>query len=673
MTPVRLKKNQSGLPFRDPVFMGFRIVMNSVLKKRIRRGVWGMLAMLGLVAGCRSVPEHRAAVDRRAEALLAGAQQAALGVAEPLEIESPADTLRRRLMLDQGLAHGGPASLGVADLPDTVYWQQSRHRSAEEAPATGEGAADALILDMLNALQVAARNSREYQQAKESLFREALRLDLERDAFRSAFSAGLSGQLEHDRSETGAFRVGDGEEGAPEAGESVTRLSGSSSVGVTRRFRNGTELSGRIAVDLVKLLTQDATTSLGLLADASISIPLLRGSGRLVAGEPLEQAERNLVYEVYAFERFKRAFAVRIAREYLGVLQEQQQVVNVEENYRRLIASTRRARRLADAGLLPEFQHDQAVQDELRARTRWIEAVERHATRLETFRVSIGLPPDAAVSLDTAELQRLHLAYGDSSDAQDAMADPRDDASGAPVFNPPVNADTEPLSSSDPDAAGPLEMPPEIAIPLALERRLDLRVAGERVADAQRRVFVAADALRAELTLLGRAQMRGRRISGGDAGSDTVNPSPDRGIYLGALNLDLPFKRTREQAAYRQSLLDLESAVRGVQALEDQIKLEIRGQLRDLQVAREGVRIQRQAVALAEKRVHSTDLFLQAGRAQIRDLLESQEALLNARNGLTSAIVNYRNAELALQRDLEVLTVNRDGLWEEFTPEERTP
>jgi len=79
------------------------------------------------------------------------------------------------------------------------------------------------------------------------------------------------------------------------------------------------------------------------------------------------------------------------------------------------------------------------------------------------------------------------------------------------------------------------------------------------------------------------------------------------------------------------------------------------------------------AVALAAKRVRSTDLFLQAGRAQIRDVLDSQEALLNAQNALTAAIVSYRIAELNLQRDMGVLQVAANGLWKEYTPEEQNP
>ena len=75
---------------------------------------------------------------------------------------------------------------------------------------------------------------------------------------------------------------------------------------------------------------------------------------------------------------------------------------------------------------------------------------------------------------------------------------------------------------------------------------------------------------------------------------------------------------------------------------------------------------QARAVTIAERRVRSTDLLLQAGRAEIRDLLESQEALLNAQNALASALVGYRVAELELQRDLGVLEVDEKGLWKEY-------
>jgi len=77
-------------------------------------------------------------------------------------------------------------------------------------------------------------------------------------------------------------------------------------------------------------------------------------------------------------------------------------------------------------------------------------------------------------------------------------------------------------------------------------------------------------------------------------------------------------------------------------------------------------------VRVAERRVDSTRLFFEAeGRdTEIRDVLEAQEDLISARNALTTAIVQYRISELSLQRDLGVLEVNEQGLWQEYDPQE---
>jgi outer membrane protein TolC len=84
---------------------------------------------------------------------------------------------------------------------------------------------------------------------------------------------------------------------------------------------------------------------------------------------------------------------------------------------------------------------------------------------------------------------------------------------------------------------------------------------------------------------------------------------------------------------------------------------------------RESRRIQAKALSVAETRVKSTTLFFEAGRIQIRDLLEAQEALVTAKNALTSAIVDYRVAELEFQRDAGLLRVDEGGLWVEYAPE----
>ena len=134
------------------------------------------------------------------------------------------------------------------------------------------------------------------------------------------------------------------------------------------------------------------------------------------------------------------------------------------------------------------------------------------------------------------------------------------------------------------------------------------------------------------------------------------------------MQADLPLTRTAERNKYRASLVDFEKAVRGVQELEDEIKLAVRDELRTLMENRETAVIQSKSVKVARRRLDSTTMFLEAGRAQIRDVLEAEEALVSAQNALSAALVSYRVGELQLQRDMGVLEIDEQGLWKEYVP-----
>jgi outer membrane protein TolC len=424
---------------------------------------------------------------------------------------------------------------------------------------------------------------------------------------------------------------------------------------VDRTFENGLALSGALALDVVNLLRPNWASSMGLVGDASLTLPLLRGAGRHIVTEPLTQAERSVVYAIWDFERFKRTFAVSVASQHLSVLQQVEEVKNADDDYGRAIRTARRSRRLAEAGRLSQVELDQAVQDELRSRNSWISAQERLKGSLDAFKRTIGLPTDALIELDRRDLEQLTDQADqvineliEQQDAADSEAIPPADA--PVVLEPPTR-----------EGAGPFELQESVAIDLALENRLDLRVANGEVYDAQRQVVVQADALRSALGV--------RATAATGRGEDDILRF-DNGSYSASLLLDLPLERTAERNAYRQSLISLERATRSVQTLEDQIKLSIRDELRALLESRETVNIQALGVVLAEKRVTMSNLFLEAGRAQIRDVLEAQQALLSARNNLTAAVVSYRVAELELQRDTGVLQVDERGLWQEFKPEE---
>ena len=593
--------------------------------------------------------KYRLKADKAVANIIQEKQEQALGKADEFSIERPSDILRRRLLIEQDLPYASEASLGADKLKTIEHWPEKDYPKAKPSvdQILSPEADKPLKLSLMQTLQVGARNSFEYQSHKEDVFRSALNLDLKRNEFGFTFRGEVESLYKSDS--TGK--------------KTVRSTENSAALDLSKTLKGGAKLSTALAVDLAHLLTQGGASSLGIVADATIAIPLLRGSGRHIVTEPLTQAERNVVYAIYEFERFKKTFAVSIASDYLAVLKQLNQVENAAENYRNLIAAARRTRRLTDAGRATEIEVDQAVQKELSARNRWIVATESYKGRIDSFKSLIGLPPDAEIELDRTELDQL------IAPTSKIMADTAsEEKSSENRQAPPADATIE-LVAPGRENAGPLEMDESLAIELGLENRLDLRVAQGKVYDTQRVVVVSADALRAELTLFGKAKL-GESRSIATAGLDNAELRTDKGIFSALLTLDLPFERTAERNVYRNSFIVLERAVRDVQKLEDQMKLSIRKRLRDMYESRESLRIQARAVSVAEKRVKSTSLFFEAGRAQVRDLLEAQDALLSAKNGLTAAAVDYRVAELEFQRDTGLLEIDEKGIWQEYTPEE---
>ncbi|MFO7535645.1 MAG: TolC family protein [Kiritimatiellia bacterium] len=545
-----------------------------------------------LVAGCRTPQQLAESADKAAALQIEKSQEKALGAPIAFTIEKPSDALRRRLLADQKLPGlEPPPATHAAPLPDPF------------------------VLSLNDALKVGAAHSREYQAIKENVFQSALALDLEADAFRNSFAGALGVLFSSDNSEEA----------------NVDKITGTGEAGLTRKLKAGGTLTTRLAFDLAQLLTGDRDSSAGISADASVSIPLLRGAGRAIAMEPLTQAERDLVYAIRRFERYKQDFAIRLASDYLSVLQQLQAVKDATSNLDRVQNAFERARRMADAGRLEGIQVDQARQDVLRAESRLNAARQSFESSLDDFKLTLGLPGDARIALVEAELTALSEAGA---------------AEGTNTPAPPID---EPR-----------------AIALALTNRLDLLNTAEATADAERAVTLSRDALRAGLTFRGGVSTRdtSEKLSADDLAGLSLRT--DRTRSFAGLDFDAPWERTAQRNNYRASLIALERARRDLEAMEDRVKLDVREGLRNLAETRQAGRIQALAVDLARTRVNSTEIYLQAGRAEIRDVLEAQAALVSAQDALTRAIVDRRLAELNLQRSLGVLQVNPEGLWREY-------
>jgi outer membrane protein TolC len=396
-------------------------------------------------------------------------------------------------------------------------------------------------------------------------------------------------------------------------------LNSDAGFGFQQLLADGASVSIDIAMDWARFLTGEPRTSLASVLSAGASLPLLRRGGRRVVQENLTQSEQEVLYQIRTFNRYRRNFVVSIANDYYGVLELKANVTNAENSYYRLVESRKRLQIEAEAGQARPFDVDEAEQRALDAENQWVQAQLNYERALDNFKVSLSLPPDVQVDLDENELQAL-------------------------------------------EQIGIIEPGYELneAVETALLRRLDLANSRDRVDDAERKVVVAADNLGVELNLVGSAG---------------VNSTPEtdfdrlqfhRGNYrLGLESDDLALDRVAERNAYREALIKLDQQRRQYERERDQIELDVRQALRSLKSEAERYRIQKMALGLAERRLETQKMLLEIGQSDVRLLLESEGALLQAQNNVLRALVAHAIAKLSFFRDIGILQVKPDGMWEE--------
>ena len=457
-------------------------------------------------------------------------------------------------------------------------------------------------LTLAEAVAIATARSRDYQSRKETLYTTTLDLTLQRHNYVMRWFGTIDGGYQHDEND-----------------ESV---SADSQLGFNQLMADGTQISAAIAADWLRYLTGDPDTSLGSVLSASIRHPLLRGSTKEVVQENLTQAERNVLYQIRSFSRYRKQFVVTIVSSYLKTLQSLDSVENAENNYESLKAGYDEADLKAQAGKLPPLEADQTKQRLLQAEDNLASAQRTYQQALDSFKLLLAIPVDAEIELDPdvlAGLSEMNIAE--------------------PTFE-----------VSD-------------AVQTALQTRLDLATTFDQVDDAQRKIGVSADALRAQLDLVGSMNV-----------DSTPSTQIDRlrfndGTYGLGMELDLPLDKKSERNAYRKTLLSLLDAMRDYEQAVDEVKLEVRNDYRKLIEQARRYKIQLLSLDLAQERVTSTSMLMKAGRVEARELLDSRDDLLSAQNDRTSTLVDYMIAKLNFYRDIGILQVKPDGLWQSLEEE----
>lgn len=470
----------------------------------------------------------------------------------------------------------------------------------EESEFWGPAIRDATrVLSLSEAIETAVRNSREYQRREEILFTQALSLSSARHQFQPRYFGEGGWDITND--------------------DFDKTMSGFLSLGMNRMLETGTDISVGLTTNFSRIISgDDPGRVLRSALTAAVSQPLLRGSCPDIVRENLTQAEKDMVYAIRDFVRYRKGFTVQVAQDYFALLGQLDQVYNSFRNYEtsRVLTKEFEARYLE--GKIPPYEVDQAIQRELSGRINWIRSQESYLNSLDQFKFLLGVPVEANIQPDPAELKRL----------------------------------TE-------RGILPIQIDEKVGTEFAVANRLDLKNDYERIDDARRTVRVTEDALQplVDLFLSYQADSDGR--------TETFDFSDGDKLYRLGVDLELPLDTKIQRNIFRQAIVNLARAQRDYLDSSESVRLEVRRTFRRLRAFEENFVTQKNSLELAEDRTVRDRTLLNEGYAgvTVRDVNEAQDDLLAAQNSYTAVIVSHFNTTLDLFLATEALKIRDNGEW----------
>ncbi len=582
--------------------------------------VMAVVAALGAAAGC-TPSQYAGQADRAAGRVLRQKQQLTLGAEAEFSIDY--DPFTTRVVKDRPTLGGKPIPMG-----------------AEPARA----------LSLQECVTIAFRNSRQFQDRKEDLYIAALDLANARHNWSL-----LSGDVEAEASRS-----------VVEGGAETNAFAGTTGLSFAQQFANGGAVTLGLALEAASDLLGIGSTTFGSMLEANFTQPLLRGAWRGFAYEDLYRRERNLAIAVLAYERFRQTFAADTVTGYYNVLRQLDELRNEEANIARLEQTFRRTQVQVKGGQVSRIQQDQAEQNLLRARVRFATNRQRYRDVLDRYKITLGLPIRSSVVLPLSVLQGLNerepaavpfldekaiLRAGD-----EAVAALAAEATGAKdqvvVDRVRAEAVERALAAALPTAEGK-------AIAIALGTRPDVLTERARLRDARRDVQIAADQFNPSLNLA---------LSISAPGTAPRLPHRvqfNRHTRSAGLVLNYDFDQTNNRDAYRLSQIDEARARRDYAEFLDEVRFDVRRAYRQLVQSRRSYTLEQRNVIVAGRRRKLAVLEQSAGQATARDVLEAEEGLRLASNGLTTALISYETTRIQFLATLGMLEVDETGVYRE--------
>lgn len=344
-----------------------------------------------------------------------------------------------------------------------------------------------LVMDADAAVRLATLHNTNYQSEIETLYLSALDVSSERFLLSNQLFAGYGMVYTSD----GPLRRGAGGQSSSTWSSSFFSR-GPRGVALRRTFSTGSDLIVGLANNLTWQLSGPDTQSANTLLDFTFVQPLLRNGGRDVTLERLTLAERTLLYNVRAFERYRTGFymTITIGRTaepgatrrgglfggaglqgftglgggfgtvgnvqnnaggagfggggavpqvggFLGLVQNQLQIRNAEENVARLRDNLARFEdtlreqltiipATQDAIPSQQLQVAQARQALISSQATLLQLKFNYEQSLDNFKVLLGLPPYVCVEIKDPVLDQFNLISTELKQRRDQVASLRD-------------------------------------------------------------------------------------------------------------------------------------------------------------------------------------------------------------------------------------------------------
>ncbi|MFQ5494652.1 MAG: TolC family protein, partial [Phycisphaerae bacterium] len=465
-------------------------------------------------------------------------------------------------------------------------------------------------MNLPDALAYAMRHGRDLLDAKEELYLSALDLTLERHLWTPQFVASVRTDFTNFPDDEALRRA----------------LNTAGELSVTQRLPYGGDVTARVLHRLMRDVTDRVEKGESGQVILEAQLPLLRGAGS-VAYESRYQAERNLIYAVRDYERFRRTYLVGIAADYFNL---QQLRANIDNTYKSYID---RADDLEKAEFIQQMGRSRNVRDAPRARSNLrsaeadlVSAKERYATTLDRFKVRIGMPVVALLDV--------------------------------------IDQDEDKWSRTVDDLLPDVSV--KLAVDVAVRQRLDLLNSADRLDDRRRGVVIAKNRVLPDLDLSGSLTM--------DSNPDQLRATSlrtERATWQGGIEFRLDDRRT-ERNAYRASLISLRRAKRDYEESTDLVRADVRQALRRVFQQQNLRQIQAFNVKENNDRLLGARAQFNLGKADNQDVIDAANELLRAENDLARALASYRVSILEFRRDTGTLRITDDGRWA-MGPEDANP